>query len=227
MKFTPTPQLVVFDMAGTTVQEHNLVYKSILKALMHFNISISLEKVLEIAAGKEKVKAIIDILEFKNIELDSHLIDAIYEYFKKTLESDYANNLIEPMHNILEVFTYLKEQDVFIALNTGYDTSLANLILKKLKWEKGVQYDLLITASDVINSRPHPDMILKAMKYFEISNPDYVVKTGDSITDIEEGKNAACGFTIGMTTGAHTLKQLLTADPDVILSNSLDIILYI
>ena len=227
MKFSPTPQLVVFDMAGTTVQEHNLVYKTILKSFLHFNISISLEKVLEIAAGKEKVKAIIDILEYKGIELDSHLIDSIYDFFKNTLSLGYSTNLIEPMYNILEVFNYLKDQDIYVALNTGYDASTANLILNKLNWQLGVHYDFLVTASDVVNSRPNPDMILKAMEHFEIYNASYVVKVGDSITDIEEGKNAKCGYTIGMTTGAHTLNQLITANPDVVLSNPLDIILYI
>jgi len=95
------PQLVVFDMAGTSIQEHNLVYKTILKSFLYHNISISIDKVLEIAAGKEKLTAIMDILTFKGYELDSHLIDSIYLYFKEQLASSYKTELIEPMHHIV------------------------------------------------------------------------------------------------------------------------------
>jgi phosphonatase-like hydrolase len=221
------PQLVVFDMAGTSIQEHNLVYKTILKSFLYHNISISIDKVLEIAAGKEKLTAIMDILAFKGYELDSHLIDSIYLYFKEQLASSYKTELIEPMHQIVEVFDYLRNLDIFIALNTGYDSATAHQILDRIHWKQGVDYDLLITASDVQKARPYPDMILAAMRHFKINDPSYVVKVGDSIIDIEEGKNAQCGFVIGMTTGAHTYNQLLQAQPDIILKNPIDLLLHI
>ncbi|NNE76548.1 MAG: HAD hydrolase-like protein, partial [Pricia sp.] len=44
-----------------------------------------------------------------------------------------------------------------------------------------------------------------------------VLKAGDSIIDIEEGKNADCGITVGVTTGAHTEEQLLSAGPTYVL----------
>ena len=221
------PQLVVFDMAGTSIQEHNLVYKTILKSFLYHKISISIDKVLEIAAGKEKLTAIMDILSFKDYELDSHLIDSIYLYFKEQLASSYKTELIEPMHHIIEVFDYLRNLDIFIALNTGYDTAIANQILDRIHWKQGEDYDLLITSSDVQKARPYPDMILAAMRHFKINDPSYVVKVGDSIIDIEEGKNAQCGFVIGMTTGAHNYNQLLQAQPDIILNNPIDLLLHI
>jgi phosphonatase-like hydrolase len=101
-------------------------------------------------------------------------------------------------------------------LNTGYDKQTTNLLLNKMKWRQGKEYDVLITADDVNSGRPGPDMILEAMKATHVDNPEFVLKAGDSIIDIQEGKNAKCGITVGVTTGAHTYSQLESAKPTYI-----------
>lgn len=92
-----------------------------------------------------------------------------------------------------------------------------------MKWKQGVHYDTLVTADDVKRGRPHPDMILKAMDVLQVSDPKKVLKAGDSIIDIEEGKNANCGVTIGVTTGAHTCEQLQSANADYVLDSLLEL----
>jgi phosphoglycolate phosphatase-like HAD superfamily hydrolase len=52
-----------------------------------------------------------------------------------------------------------------------------------------------------------------------IESANEVAKVGDSIIDIMEGKNAGCSFTIGITSGAHTLEQLQSANPSYIINN--------
>ncbi|MDN5216007.1 HAD-IA family hydrolase [Fulvivirgaceae bacterium BMA12] len=103
-----------------------------------------------------------------------------------------------------ELIIFLKEKDIKIALNTGYNAKIAHLLLDKMNWKQGVHYDTLITADDVSNGRPYPDMILMAMDKLKIDDTSKVLKAGDSIIDIEEGKNAQCGITVAVTTGAHT-----------------------
>jgi len=82
----------------------------------------------------------------------------------------------------------------------------------------------MVTASDVPNNRPAPDMIEFAKKKFELSGSDQIVKIGDSTIDVEEGLNAKCYLTLAITTGAHSREQLLTATPDYIIDNLLDIL---
>jgi len=62
-------------------------------------------------------------------------------------------------------------------------------------------------------------MILRAMELFEMTDASEVLKIGDSTIDIEEGKNAGCGITVGITTGAQTRDQLAMASPDYIIDN--------
>lgn len=211
-------EMVVFDMAGTTINEQNIVYKSLHKSINKFGIDVSLELVLSLGAGKEKYQAIKDILKYINIT-DTEKTDLIFEYFIEILDQEYLTAKVLPIEGVENVIENLKKDGVKVVLNTGYNSQVANALLEKLNWKKGIQYDALITADDVELGRPFPDMILKAMQLFNIVDASKVIKAGDSAIDIEEGKNAKCGITIGVLSGAQTRLQLEEAKPDYILDS--------
>ena len=217
-------KLVVFDMAGTTVDEGNVVYHTLHKAIKLHSIHVSFEEVLKWGAGKEKLQAIRDILLNCHPQTVSEIqIDTIFKTFLLELDLAYENLLVIPIKNTERLFKELKELGIKVVLNTGYNRQTATSLLKKLKWDEGVEYDLLVTASDVSKNRPSPDMILLAMDTLQILNGENVIKVGDSKIDIEEGKNANCKFSIGITTGAHTKEQLAEAKPSYIIDNIYDI----
>ncbi|HXO76057.1 MAG TPA: HAD hydrolase-like protein, partial [Puia sp.] len=137
-----------------------------------------------------------------------------------------AYNTLEilPQDNAEDVFEQLKKKGILVIFNTRYNTETARSLLTKLGWEKGVQYDDLVTATDVDKNRPNPDMIWLAMKRFSITDGQEVAKVGDSIIDIEEGINAGCSLTVGITTGAHTFEQLRSAKPDHVINNLLELL---
>jgi len=206
-------------MAGTTVNENNVVYKTVHKAIAEAGYAVSFEQVLANGAGKEKLQAIKDILRIDLGIEDEQVAKAIHKNFVAQLAEAYANLDVKPEGGAEEVFATLKQQGKHVVLNTGYDAKTARSLLVKLGWEEGMQIDLLVTASDVPNNRPKPDMIHYAMRHFAIEDGAQVVKVGDSAIDIEEGQNAGCGLSIGITTGAHTRAQLEAVNPNYIINN--------
>ena len=84
--------------------------------------------------------------------------------------------------------------------------------------------DEIVTASDVLHTRPFPDMIFFAMESLGIYDGKLVMKVGDSQIDIEEGKNAGCAVTVGVTTGANTRDQLVAAKPDFVIDQLSEIL---
>jgi phosphonatase-like hydrolase len=216
--------MVVFDMAGTTVDEGNVVYRTLHKAIEKVCPSVSFEDVLKLGAGKEKLQAIRETLSGSNISLNEATIQEIFKDFLGLLDIAYANLIVVPTNNTERLFNELRTKDIKIVLNTGYNTVTAISLLNKLNWVKGVQYDLLVTSSDVSNNRPMPDMILYAMDKLDITDASTVIKVGDSTIDIEEGRNAGCKYNIGVTTGAHTKAQLESANPDYIFDNIYDLV---
>ena len=217
-------RMVVLDMAGTTVNENNLVYKTLQKAINEAGFDFTLEQVLEAGAGREKLEAIENILHvYKGMD-DRELAKKIYQVFAAELRTAYKEVAVMPQQNAEKLFVELGKRNIRVILNTGYNLETAQLLLGKLGWVKGRDFDDLITASEVSRGRPKPDMIWLAMSRFEISDAGEVVKVGDSIIDIEEGRNAGCGLSIGITTGAHSLQQLETAKPDYIIHDLIDLL---
>ena len=146
-------------------------------------------------------------------------MDAIFDSFKQHLEDAYNTVPLKYMEDVEEVLPKIRSQNIMVVLNTGYDKKTANQILSKIGAKQSMHYDLLITASDVSRARPFPDMILKAMELLNINDAQQVIKIGDSKIDIEEGKNAGCKYSIGITTGAQSREDLKEAQPDYIFDN--------
>jgi phosphonatase-like hydrolase len=185
---------------------------------------LHLDQVLEQGAGKEKKQAIRSILTaFAGIQ-DEELTDKIYKNFFEKLTEAYNREEILPQNNATELFAELKKRDILSILNTGYDRATAQSIVDKLGWKEGEDFDGLVTATDVGRNRPEPDMILFAMKRFNLTDASQVVKVGDSAIDIEEGRNAGCGLSIGITTGAHTSSTITNAQPDNIIDDLMEVL---
>ena len=215
--------MVVFDMAGTSVDEGNVVYRTLHKAIEKKCPTVSFEDVLKWGAGKEKLQAIRETLSGKNITLSEQTILEIFQDFLGLLDSAYENLTVIPTRNTERLFKELRDLGIKVVLNTGYNKTTANLLVKKLNWEEGRDFDLLVTSSDVSQNRPNPDMILFAMDKLNVVDAATVIKVGDSTIDIEEGRNAGCIYNIGVTTGAHSQAELLTANPDYIFDDIYDL----
>ena len=206
-------RLVVFDMAGTTVDEDNVVYKTVRAAINGAGYQFTQEQVQAAGAGKEKSQAIRDVLALdSNPHSDSEVAE-IFADFKQRLAAAYEALDVREMPGASEVFATLRNQGVAVVLNTGYDRPTAESLIQKIGWGVGQEVDQLVTASDVVNGRPGPEMIHLAMKLTGVERSSEVAKIGDSAIDIEEGKNADCGLTFGVTTGAQNPEQLQAADP--------------
>lgn len=216
--------MVVFDMAGTTVDEDNIVYKTLHKIINNAGFTVSFDQVLAEGAGKEKLTAIKDIVKTTGKLYHEALVNKMYYSFLEELSIAYSNADLKPQDGATEVFDELKEKGILVILNTGYNQATAIDILEKLNWKEGETFDGLVTANHVINNRPEPDMILLAMERFGITDAREVVKVGDSIIDIEEGKNAGCVLTVGITTGAHTYEQLVSANPNAVIHRLTDLL---
>ncbi len=207
-------QAVVFDMAGTTVDEQNVVYKTVYESVRQAGYEASFDLVLLHAAGKEKREAIRSVIEqLTGREPDPAQVDVIHRQFEPALDEAYRQMQPRPCPGAELVFEQLHARGINVVLNTGYKSDIAHLLLNKLDWAEGETYDLLITADDVRRSRPYPDMILLAMERLGIADPKTVAKVGDTIIDIQEGQNAGCSICAGITTGAQTESQLLSVQP--------------
>ena len=190
-------QMIVFDMAGTVVNEKNVVYKTLQKALEEGGYSFSLEQVLASAGGKEKLQAIRDLISQRS-QSDGLSDSEVYHIFLERLKTAYDELEVTSYPGVEALMERLRDRGIKITLNTGYNRPTATQLLEKMGWQVGGEYDLLVTADDVPNSRPAPDMILLAMKKLGITSASSVAKVGDSDIDIQEGQAATAGLRLAL-----------------------------
>ncbi|MEO9595506.1 phosphonatase-like hydrolase [Rhodopirellula bahusiensis] len=210
-------ELVVFDMAGTTVDEDNVVYKTVRQSINAAGYSFTQEQVQSAGAGKEKSQAIRDVLALDGGDHSEAEVQAIFADFKSRLIEAYDSLDVTEQPAASKTFAELHARGIKVVLNTGYDRQTAEKLVHKIGWTIGEDVDALVTASDVEAGRPAPDMIYLAMALTEVANASCVVKVGDSRIDIEEGQNAKCGITLGITTGAQPEIDLLQSKPTAVI----------
>lgn len=214
-------QLVVFDMAGTTVKDKGNVNDAFRAAFLESGINVSAADV-DTVMGYRKIEAIEIILKkyLEAMEYDAARIQLIHDSFTEKMVSFYENDLeLSALPQVLETFSNLKHNGLKIALNTGFTRVITNVILKKLGWSDHKIIDAVVCSDEVQEGRPHPFMIRKIMELLAVSDAEKVVKIGDTSVDILEGQFAGCGLVVGITTGAYTKEQLLEYQPDHIIDS--------
>ena len=215
-------ELVVFDIAGTTVRDTGNVAAAFIAAFRDFGFDMPINEVKKVM-GFRKLDAITLLLgKFAPDKKDDEiLIDRIHIRFIDTMIAFYRDDKdLAPFPNAETVFSLLQHQGIKVALNTGFTRSITDTILHRLRWDnRSPLIDRTICSDEVRYGRPHPDMIKTLITDLGISDPERVLKVGDTEVDVQEGRNAGCGIVVSVTTGAYTRKQLEGYDPDFIIDD--------
>lgn len=205
-----TLELVVFDLAGTTVKDNKDVHRCLQRAMLRENISISLADANQVM-GIPKPHAIRILLEEKGFQnISPEWINHIHENFMEEMIRFYsADAEVGEKEGVSETFAVLKDAGVFVVVDTGFNRMITNALLSRLDWFERGLVDASITSDEVANGRPYPDMIFRAMELAGVSEAGRVAKVGDTSFDLMEGTAAKCSWVIGITTGAFSREELM------------------
>ncbi len=202
-------ELVVFDLAGTTVKDNQDVHTVLRKAMAQFGVTILLEEANEVM-GIPKPVAIRLLLKKKGISpIDDNLVDDIHAIFVADMIDFYQHNVrVEEKKGVSSTFKRLKELKMKVAVDTGFDRPITNALLNRVGWLAAGLIDCSVTSDEVLRGRPYPDLIFKAMELTHITDAKNVAKVGDTPSDLQEGNSAGCGLVVGITSGAFSREQL-------------------
>ncbi len=222
-------QLVVFDLAGTTVHDKQDVQRVLQSTLVDAGVAISLHEAAMVM-GIPKPVALRQLLEKhlpdKSLITDA-LIDQLHDNFVAAMIRFYVENPdVKEMPGASKVFATLLAQGRKVYVDTGFDRAITNALLERLGWLQSGLISGSITSDEVERGRPFPDMVLKAMALEGILDPKAVAKVGDTSSDMQEGTLAKCGLVIGVTTGAFTREEL-EHEPHTHIAESLHEVLHI
>ncbi|QAR34857.1 phosphonoacetaldehyde hydrolase [Latilactobacillus curvatus] len=205
-------ECVIFDWAGTTIDFGSL--DPVLAFQSAFNAAgIPLDAAtIRQDMGVEKHEHIAKLAKLPAVQsawferYQRGIIDEdqlkLFNYFEQFLINRLINETVLTPY-VLQTQAYLKKHHIHLATTTGYTRSMLTIAAKQAAL-LGYQPEMVVSKEDVAAGRPAPDMINHIMAAFNITNPQAVVKVGDTVVDMQEGKNAGV-ITVGLIESSSLL----------------------
>lgn len=194
-------ELVALDIAGTTVEEHGVVYEVLHEVVTAAGATVGPADI-QPWMGTDKREAIAALVG------SSDDVEALYQQFAAQLGERYAQHPPTPLPGIPEALNALRDQGILVALTTGFGRDIALPLLASVGWEVGAAIDALVCADEVAAGRPAPYLIFRAMERTGVRQVDRVLVAGDTAADLEAGTNAGVAAVVGVGTGGFTLAEL-------------------
>ncbi len=212
MNRTAVIKLVVFDWAGTTVDYGSSAPSEVFdRVFTRAGLYFTREEISR-PMGMEKKAHIRELLASESgnrqwleaygapwTEAD---VEQLYQEFEDTLcqvVAEYST----PLPGVVETVRRLREQGLKIGSTTGYTSQMMEQVLPRAK-SLGYEADCVVTPDITGASRPTPFMLYECMRRLNVYPPAAVVKVGDTVVDIQEGKNAGA-WSVGILTGSNLL----------------------
>ena len=206
------PALVVLDLAGTTIEDHDVVARCLVEAVKSAGVVIDL-KDANAVMGLPKPTAIAQILAKQEgtpvPPVESERIVRAAAVFQHAVLGHYGSpGAVVPVVGVEETLDFLRARGAKIAIDTGFSAVIADAILNRLGWIAEGLVDTRVASDEVRRGRPAPDLVFEAMRRAGVADVRAVAKVGDTPANLGEGTNAGCGWNIGVTYGTHARAAL-------------------
>jgi phosphonatase-like hydrolase len=202
------PELVVLDMAGTTIDDGQQVYHVLAETARAHGASAS-EAEIARWHGASKHEALRDLLTSRaGVPPSDAELETVVADFQARLSSAYADQPPRPLPGVPEALSALRECGVKVALTTGFDRVIVESLISALGWEGESVVDTVVCGSDVASGRPAPYMIFRAMERLGVTDVARVLVAGDTPRDLQAGTNSGAAMVVGVLSGASGADEL-------------------
>lgn len=204
---------VIFDWAGTTVDFGCMApVHAFRNAFLEKGIQLTDKEIRE-PMGKLKWDHIQQLLSLPSVKKQwiaiygqlpqEKEVEELYQQFEHYLFKDLVkHSTLKP--DTLETIERLRNAGINIGSTNGFNAPMMTIVAETAKKER-YSPDFMATFEDVEGyGRPFPYMIHKNMQYFKNKSVDEVIKVGDTVSDIQEGKNAGV-LTVGVIEGSSLM----------------------
>ena len=130
-------ELVVFDMAGTTVNDEDSVSRCVQAALEAVGVTVTVADVNEVM-GIPKPEAIRHLVGKSPLrdELADRIGEIHRDFVARSIRFYQSDPSVREVPGAEQTFRTLQEAGIKVALNTGFDRSITRTILDRLGWSR-------------------------------------------------------------------------------------------
>lgn len=184
---------LIFDLDGTLVDTCPDIIETVKYIIDRYGFQQKSDAFIRSCIGGGARNVLLKALGADQAALiDAEILPLFVAYY-----TEHCDNKTFAYDGVETVLQHYKNQGKALSVATFKIRSATEKILKKLKLID--YFDILVTADDVKNPKPHPDCIIAILDYYNC-NPAKAVLIGDTKTDYLTGTNAGidvCGVTFG------------------------------
>jgi len=200
-----TIKAFIFDLDGTMIDAFP-AYEKAFKHTIESTGRTYKKGSLAIYYGQMDIEILRQLLKKDKIDKETeHLIEQKRNYYLKT-----AQTAIKTLPCATELIRLLKERSIKTAIATSAQRSATEIAIDKLKIRPLL--NATITATEVTNGKPDPELFLKASEMINIHPKDCIV-IEDSIHGIQAAKRANMK-TLAVSTGKTSMRDLKNLKPN-------------
>ncbi|MFC5648025.1 phosphonoacetaldehyde hydrolase [Paenibacillus solisilvae] len=203
---------VIFDWAGTVIDYGCFApMNAFIQSFEDAGVPITIREARE-PMGMLKwdhIQALTKMDRVKNQWIDKYGsepvdedIDQLYSSFEATLMKS-LRTFTDPIPGVVETVARLREAGMKIGSTTGYTKGMMEVVAPEAK-RKGYAPDYMIASDEVKAGRPYPYMIFQNLIELGVYPTQSVIKVGDTVSDIHEGRNAGV-WTVAVVKGSSEL----------------------
>ncbi len=200
---------VLFDLDGTLLDSKELIYRSFVHTFEKFYPNHELSDAeLDSFFGPPLS------VTFAKYTNDSKQIEEMIDYYRQ-YNVEAHDELVNLFPGVKETIKYLSKHNYKLGVISAKKSDLVNHALEIFKIKE--YFDIVIGQDEVKNPKPNPEGILLATRKLKSNRAVYV---GDSVSDIEAGKNAkikTCAIAYKKDNGRAPM--LIEAEPDMFIDS--------
>lgn len=198
-------RLVVLDIGGTLIPDRGEVPDAMRSAFSHRGLEVSYAEIGDWRGASKRgmIRHFVEVRAKPDANREA-LTEAIYRDFSAQADAAYKN--VRPISGAEEAMRAMRRDGLLLATTTGFGRELNVTIFRRLGW--GEQFAASINSDDVVDGRPAPFMIFRAMEAAHVESVTEVVAVGDTPLDLEAAANAGLRGIIGVYSGAATEERL-------------------
>lgn len=174
---------VIFDMDGVIFDTERVYLEEWIEIFKEYGYIMEKDLYISVMGrGRKKVKEI-----FKDYFGEDLPIEEMYIKKDKMLKAAIDNNEVPLKKGAIEILDYLNSKKIKVALATSAKRERLEKQLNAFNIRN--KFQGIVSGDDIENSKPNPDIFLKAAKILDVNSENCVV-IEDSPAGIKAGYNA-------------------------------------
>ena len=206
---------LILDFDGTLGETKALIVKTMQQTINELSLPSRTEAECAAMIGLPLKQTFTDM-----IPMSDEMGDKCAEVYRRLFDINNVKGIVSMFPHVAETISAVHDKGVTVTIASSRLIDSLKVFLEDMNLKKYISY--VVSAGDVENAKPAPDMVLKTLKALGYNNDEAIV-VGDTRFDILMARNAGVK-SIGVTYGNGKPSELRDAGADYIIDDFSDVL---